>query len=107
MRVEVTVRLLLLRERDQQPHEQRVLEDVGKIAGVKNVPVGEHYSLLYLVARPRDFSTGYFFALSASFFSAAAARSMSSLSHNRSRKSSTSAHSSATSSRVERGRFAA
>jgi hypothetical protein len=39
--VEIEIRLLLGVERDEQPREQRVLEDVGEIAGVEVVAVGK------------------------------------------------------------------
>ena len=42
VRVEVEVGLVLRRQRDQEPREQRVLEDVGEVAGVKEMAVGEH-----------------------------------------------------------------
>jgi hypothetical protein len=42
VRVEVQKRLVLRGEADQQAHEERVLEDVGEVADVEHVAIGQH-----------------------------------------------------------------
>jgi hypothetical protein len=39
VRVEVAIGLSLPAQRDQQPREQRVLENVGEVAGVEEVAI--------------------------------------------------------------------
>jgi hypothetical protein len=43
MRVQIAERLIFLREQQQQTGEQRMLEHIREIPGVKLVAVGEHW----------------------------------------------------------------
>jgi hypothetical protein len=43
MRVQIAERLIFLREQQQQTREQRMLEHIREIPGVKLVAVGEHW----------------------------------------------------------------
>ena len=42
VRIEIAQRLVLAIEQHEQPRQQRMLEHVGKVAGVEEMAVGEH-----------------------------------------------------------------